>query len=153
MKRESKKFYLWLGITLLWVIFIFVHSLQPADVSSKESLGVLAFLQKFFPGLSHHLVRKLGHFTEFTILGVLSFQTLTRASRLFRKKLLSEPGGPMLLALVWGVAVAACDEWIQTGVPGRSGEFRDVLIDTSGVITGILLCTGIMILLRRRKGH
>lgn len=151
MKKEKRFFILWLVLSLCWIVFIFLHSLKPAEISSKESLGVLAFLQNFFPDLSHHLVRKLGHFVEFTVLGFFLFQTFSRGFKILKNEKLQKPVFSFFAALVWGLAVAACDEWIQTGVPGRSGKIADVLLDMSGVMTGILLSFGIMLLLRKRK--
>lgn len=151
MKKERIVFFLWLLLSLFWVIFIFTHSLKPAEASSRQSLGVLAFLQNYFPDISHHLVRKLGHFVEFTLLGFCSTQTLSRGLKIFRENNPPSPGFCFLLALMGGLAVAACDEWIQTGVPGRSGKIMDVLLDMSGVMCGILISLCIMLLLRKKK--
>ena len=40
----------------------------------------------------------------------------------------------MLICFVY----ACSDEWHQTFVPGRAGQFRDVLLDTAGSLTGLL---------------
>ena len=46
-------------------------------------------------------------------------------------------------------AAAASDELHQFFVPGRSGEFLDVLLDSAGVAVGVAL---LWLLLRKRKG-
>ena len=43
------------------------------------------------------------------------------------------------LPLVFCTAAAACDEWHQYFVPGRSCEMRDVALDVLGALAGILL--------------
>lgn len=151
IKKEKTLFIFWLLLSLFWVIFIFAHSLKPAEASARESLGVLSFLQSFFPDLSHHLVRKLGHFAEFTLLGFFCSQALCRGGMVFKEKKSPTPGPCILYALIWGLVVAACDEWIQTNVPGRSGKITDVLLDMSGVITGVLISLCIIPLLRKKK--
>ena len=45
------------------------------------------------------------------------------------------------------------DEIHQLFVPGRSGEIRDVCIDSLGVITGIIIFLIILICMERRPRH
>ena len=48
--------------------------------------------------------------------------------------------GKELLLLILGVFLYACtDEFHQLFMDGRAGQFKDVLIDTAGGSTGILL--------------
>ena len=47
----------------------------------------------------------------------------------------------IIISLILGFVYACSDEIHQTFVAGRSGEARDVLIDTSGVFIGILIST------------
>ena len=124
-------------ILLLLLLLIWGNSLQPAEASSAFSSGVLSKLQPLwlqltgasFP-ISHHLLRKLGHFSEFFLLGLVS--TLTGATG--RKKLTSN----LPVILYTGLAVAVADETIQYFSPGRSPEVRDILIDYSGFCCGLL---------------
>ena len=125
---------LWWALCALWIAAIFLHSLMPADLSEAESGGLLAWLSRLFPGLTHHLLRKFAHFTEFAVLGLLLSQCFR--VRIFR---------PLLA----GLLCALCDETIQLFVPGRSSEIRDLWIDFAGAALGI----GLVFLLRslRRK--
>lgn len=109
--------------------FKFVCSILHFFIRSADKQAALdAFLQQY--------IRKLAHFTEFALLGF--FLTLFYAA--WQKKLIKLP----LLPFPLGVIYACSDEWHQTFISGRSGEFRDILIDTAGVATGIL--TAILIL-------
>ena len=44
-----------------------------------------------------------------------------------------------LLSFTLTTGYACIDEYIQTFIPGRNGSIIDVIIDTFGVIIGILL--------------
>jgi VanZ family protein len=69
------------------------------------------------------VLRKLAHFCEYAVLGVLLARAIGR-----------EP-----VALAAGVAYAATDELHQSFVPGRHAAFRDVAIDSAGVLLGVVL--------------
>ena len=115
-------------LTVLWVWFILSRSAKTAIESSEESGWVLELMRRLIPEIGMHTVRKLAHFTEFAILGVL----LWADGRLLKKSRWWTP-------LVMGLTVAAADEYLQTFVPGRSGQVTDVLIDVSGVLAALLL--------------
>lgn len=125
------------------MILIFRFSHQPAVVSSKLSGGIVSFvtnlLIKIFNisvlsyDLLHTLVRKTAHFTIYLILGILVFNALCQSERFLRvrwKRLLWK-------ALIICFLYAISDEFHQLFIPGRSGEVRDVLIDTCGALLGI----------------
>jgi len=69
------------------------------------------------------VLRKLAHAAEYGILGALVVRALRRWS----------------WALALGVAYAVSDEIHQSFVPGRQGSPLDVLIDSVGVIAGVVL--------------
>ena len=136
MKKENRGFAVLCAFSVLWTLFIFWHSLQTADVSSAESGRILAFLRQFLPFLSHTFLRKMGHFTEFAVLGVLLALTLRAKGAPARVKALPTGLRCWGLPLGLGLLAALCDEGIQLFVPGRSAEVRDILIDVSGVLLG-----------------
>lgn len=125
---NKKKFRFWLILSVIWIAIIFAHSAMPAEVSRQESLGILAWLTRFLPQLSHHTLRKLGHMAEFAVLGIFLTGCFWRYRDFrFRK--------PMLCCLT----VAFLDETLQLFVSGRSGEVRDIWIDLGGALCGTLL--------------
>ncbi len=69
------------------------------------------------------VLRKLAHAAEYAVLGALLFRALRR-----------EP-----LAILAGSAYAVTDEVHQAFVSGRHGSPVDWLIDTVGVVAGVLL--------------
>ncbi|MBQ9489674.1 MAG: VanZ family protein [Lachnospiraceae bacterium] len=94
-----------------------------------------------------HPVRKLAHFSEYTVMGILVFFTLNPWMKPGWKK--------NLLIILWVFVSAALDEWHQTFVADRCGNFMDVLLDTSGGCFGLLLCLFCLRIcegIRRKKG-
>jgi len=140
-----------LGIALLFVYaMIFSFSADNAQESSKLSEGITAWVMEWFGKLTGEgkessgvisekedslllegMIRKMAHFAEYMLVGMLSFVILT----LWMKK---------AKVAFWIVAVqlvlsGALDEFHQYFVPGRYAAVTDVLIDTAGGVAGILL--------------
>ena len=127
-----------------WMGLIFYLSHQNADDSSLLSGGLIEKVIGFlFPNMGgetltslieslQFIVRKGAHFTIYAILGVLSFITFVtyNAMPIALRSFLS-----FLVSVVYSIS----DEYHQTFVKGRSGEIRDVLIDSAGALLGIIL--------------
>ena len=77
----------------------------------------------------NRIVRKLAHLTEFTILGSVLYAILRRYITY----------GTVIKTIGLGMLIACLDEFIQLFSPGRSSQFSDILIDTVGVVIGILV--------------
>lgn len=141
-----------IGLTLLLVlslmVMIFLFSSQPADESDKSSGLFVTMIQRLvFPHFSGYdpakqaqiehgisfVVRKTAHFTEYTLLG-LALKLHVSALEMQRPVI-----APRILPILIGVLYAASDEFHQIFVPGRSGELKDVLLDSLGVFLGVLL--------------
>jgi len=75
------------------------------------------------------IVRKLAHLTEFTILGGVLY-TILRRYIIY---------GTVIKTIGLGMLIASLDEFIQLFSPGRSSQVSDILIDTVGVVIGILV--------------
>lgn len=157
-------------LTLFWMVFIFMMSSAGKDESNSQSGAVCEFIcEHFVEGYEEMApeeqiqiqqkisfpVRKCAHLSEYAVLGAL--MTLTAAS--WRRegeetmRTGETPGGTVriLPVLAAGFLYAVSDEIHQIFVPGRSGEPRDVLIDTSGVLIGICLVRFHFSLRERRK--
>lgn len=93
------------------------------DLSEKEQQ---TYIDKYVT-----FVRKSAHFTIYLLLG-LSIISLIKEYRQIDIK-------SLIIALIISVLYAVSDEIHQILVPGRSGEIRDVLIDSIGSLTGIYL--------------
>lgn len=158
--RRWVKVLTWLPV-LAWMILIFLFSAQPADDSAAISGGLMSWLidqlTRLFPDLTlnldffHHFIRKTAHFIVYAILGQLALVAV-RQSRLLRiawtlRRL------DLLLAWLISTLYAVTDELHQMSVPGRSGEFRDVMLDSSGALTGITLLSLLLSWRWRRRQH
>ena len=79
----------------------------------------------------NYIIRKLAHFSVYTLLGI----SLMCFMSTFEIKNKYKVGGSIILGFLY----ACSDEIHQIFVPGRSGLFTDVLLDTAGVLFGTLL--------------
>lgn len=147
-----KKFILIL-VTILWMAVIFSFSARTADRSEEMSMSVGRVTGKIFvsgfanwdeskktefiEGIDHPL-RKCAHITEYAILGVLLMLALGSCANVLRDR--------VIWSLGIGIFYAAVDEFHQLFVAGRGGRVADVLIDSLGVIMGILFVCGMEIL-------
>ena len=125
-------------ITILIMVFIFIQSALPADLSSRESGLISGFLARLLgqdPEAMSFLIRKCAHFTEYMILGISLFFTM--GEHLASADIPSRT----VPFSAWGIGAfyALTDEIHQIYVSGRSCEFRDILIDSCGVALGVLL--------------
>ena len=150
-RNLSRRTLAWGAALLLWVGFVWGHSLVGGAASSAESGRVVALLRPLFEAtgvtdldLMTFVVRKCAHFSEYAVLGGIARTFWTRVSRelgsrasLSRHRVLL--AGLVLTALVFLLLIPSIDETIQLFVPGRSGSPRDVAIDLAGVATGALL--------------
>ena len=79
----------------------------------------------------HHLIRKCAHFTEYAVLGMTVVYAFGEKLKIIKKII------PAALGIC--VLYAATDEFHQYFVPNRMGTVGDVLLDSAGALTGILL--------------
>ena len=95
-------------------------------------------------------IRKVAHFTEYFILGVISSLVFMQL-----KKEVSLKTNTSLIAFVFGVLYAVTDELHQRFVPGRACAFMDVIIDSLGVMCGCVCCSLIYMAFdkKRRKNQ
>jgi VanZ family protein len=135
-----KKIYWLFIIFLLALCFIWGNSVLSTQASSAISTAVGDFLATLFGsgdgattvgGLS---VRKMAHFVEFFVLGVI-------ASLLFGRALKNLPMYALALALC-ALFVALIDETIQI-FSGRGSSVRDIWIDIFGYTVGCLALAAI----------
>ena len=145
MMQKLQRYGKWVltAAAMMWCVVIWQFSLAPAPASSAASGTVRAFLNNALTsaGISFQftptMVRKIAHFAEFFVLGVLAHATL-RAHRV---------PYPPLLAVAAVFVTATADEAIQSFVPGRGPGILDVLLDTAGGIAGMLAFWGVFALI------
>ena len=142
--KRIKKIILW-TIVIAYTLWIFHNSAQTGKVSANLSQTLsyriydhLQFLH-FMPfKLFHTLIRKLAHFSEYALLGILVSTVSSHTIEELQQK---------RIIILWMILVPIIDEGIQYFIPGRSAELRDCIIDMCGYGFGLL----ITYLLKQRK--
>jgi VanZ family protein len=89
--------------------------------------------------LIHYVIRKTGHFMGYGIFSLVCFRSfwITLQGAAFRLQRQMKAHG---LAILATFLVASADEFHQSFLPNRTGQFSDVLLDTCGaVILGLVL--------------
>ena len=130
-------------LVILWMAVIFSFSMENGSRSENTSSGVAQLIARIFVSdfdvktpeeqkvvltrLSYP-IRKCGHMTEYAILGFLVYAMFYAYGFKGRRR--------FLLAVILAVLYAASDEIHQVFVPGRTGRFTDVLIDSIGILMG-----------------
>ncbi len=143
-QMRGSKTLCWTAV-ILWMAFIFYLSHQPAEQSNQLSKGITEIIIQTIERVAfivapdstfdvrdlNHYVRKNAHFIAYLVLGVLVINALRS----------SGVKGYRSWALALGICIlyAISDEFHQTFIPGRSGEVRDVFIDTAGASVGIFM--------------
>lgn len=146
--------------TICWMTVIFAFSAKQAAESQDMSMSVGRFVGKTFvleyrtwnnaeqtefAERIDYSVRKIAHITEFAILGILLLLMLKsyglKGTRL------------SVMSFMVGAGYAATDELHQRFVPGRSCQFTDVLIDSGGVLCGIIIFLLLSFLFHKIEGN
>lgn len=132
-----------------WLILIFLLSNQPSSTSkhtsSQFSITILSGMNICIGNILtseeiHNiseslvfLVRKSAHIFLYFVLAILMFILLTSFSY--------KQGERIAIVFLSCFFYACTDEIHQLFIEGRSGELRDVFIDSIGILLGIFLCT------------
>lgn len=152
MKKQTILRIISIIFVLAWMVTVFMLSHQIAEDSSKTSSNFITVIIKLFNKDIEQeqletimlkvetIVRKLAHFVLYTLGGML----ITIMFINFKEYITKTKIASFLL----GATYAITDEIHQLFIPGRSGEIRDVLIDSTGILLGVF----IIYLLMRIKG-
>ena len=128
LKSLSKFFRIWYPSILMMILIFIMSSFVAAD-SDRQSGLIVNAITFAFPNLKEisflvNIVKKTAHFLEYAVFGFFT----ARAFRLSNTS-------PFFAILFCGI-YAATDEYHQTFIPGRSGEFADIILDTAGATFG-----------------
>lgn len=131
-------------ITLMMCTLIFSLSADTADESSAKSDPIadslmIGILENFkltdeqiatISNTAISFIRKTAHFAEYALLGSLLSAVCTS---FYKSKAFT-----LIISQFCGTLYAVSDEIHQYFVPGRSCQLKDMLIDSCGVLFGIL---------------
>lgn len=155
LNLNKRKIVFWI-LTLICMIIIFCFSAKNADDSTKESHRVgktVGYIveydfqdwtpdaQERYAEKIDHPVRKTAHFMEYMLLGSLA--TYAWYDEKYRKWI------RLAVPFAIGAVYSMTDELHQMLVSGRAGMITDVLLDSSGVLTGVLLSSLVLLAIRK----
>ena len=148
MKRAGNKSrYAWFAVLVFWMALIFHFSNQraaeSAEISGSFSYRIVSGVRNVLSAdweeetveaaavWLEHPLRKAAHMTEYAVLAWICLGNCMQYLLLRKKR------------YVWAWLAASCyaatDEFHQLFIEGRSGEIRDVAIDSMGALLGLLL--------------
>ena len=117
-------------LLIIWMLIIFVMSSFNGESSANQSNFIVKIISEIFSisniNYLSFIIRKLAHFTEYFILGILVINNFKKIN----KKIIF---GSIIFCMLY----AFTDEFHQLFVNGRSGQIIDVLIDSFGSMCGI----------------
>lgn len=165
-----KDFKIWIvravlvALIIFWMIIIFGFSaengIESQSFSDEITIRVIDIIQPDYANMTEveqtgffgkisFLVRKIGHFGEYAILGaLLSILMLTfRQLRNHDKNVLIMAGIATLMCAIYAIT----DELHQGFVDGRSPRVMDVGIDTLGALCGCLVIMLMFIIVRNLR--
>ena len=139
MEAHSVRGRIWrYGPVIIWMAFILLASSSGFSAINTSRI-IRPLLVWFFPDiteerikLTHFLVRKAAHVTEYAILGWLTARALSTSSQKYLRQ------GWFLAGLLPILSVALVDEYHQSFVPSRTASVYDSAIDIAGGLLGLL---------------
>ena len=150
MAQTKKLSKIHLLLPLLWMAVIFMLSQQPASVSSGQSGVFVEQLRHITPNVDQQLltflVRKGAHIFAYFVLGILTFNALWWVD-LSKFKF----NRPATLSIIVCALYAASDEFHQLFIIGRSGELRDIIIDSCAAMVGVFIISIFVRILQKSK--
>ena len=128
-----KKIIKWI-LFIFWLLLIFIFSNQPQ--SAKHTRDIIGNLIPYIRtsnllDIVNYIIRKSGHFTEYFILCLLTTSLLKEYTK---NEIII-----IISSLIFRFLYACGDEFHQSFIKGRTSQFSDVLIDTSGSIIYIII--------------
>lgn len=151
--RHRKRIAVYAALTAFVMLAIFIMSAQDGDESGSFSNGFLksfigSVLSRILPRLTDrgfdYDIRKYGHMFEYFCLGLCAFLMF---SEIFLGKSL-RASKTALSAWLLSFLYACSDEFHQRFVPGRAGRFTDVMIDSAGFTSAVLIMLAVFLLQR-----
>lgn len=147
----NKKIIISLLLVIIWIGFIYFMSERNGDKSSNDSMQVTRFIVSAYDKIMHSdketiayhqneeylkrvngVIRKLAHFFEYFVLSCLMLNFLVVLNK-FRMLYIN------IYNLLFCFLISCLDELHQTFVNGRAGTVKDILIDSGGVMFGLII--------------
>ena len=117
-------------LVIIWMSIIFIFSSFNSDTSTEQSNTIVNIIANLFNinniELLSLIIRKIAHFMEYFILGVLVLNMLRYTNK------------SITLGIIICILYALSDELHQILTPGRTFKIYDIIIDSLGSVIAIL---------------
>lgn len=140
MKNNKKVIYIF--FTVLCMLVIFTFSSKNSTVSNQTSKQLINKVITSCEKISHknidkeelinklnYPIRKLAHYSIYLILGIFVYNIF----------LISKIKNKEIISIIVCFIYASLDEFHQLFVIGRTAQVKDILIDTLGSITAVII--------------
>ncbi len=140
MKNNKKVIYIF--FTVLCMLVIFTFSSKNSTVSNQTSKQLINKVITSYEKISHknidkeelinklnYPIRKLAHYSIYLILGIFVYNIF----------LISKIKNKEIISIIVCFIYASLDEFHQLFVIGRTAQVKDILIDTLGSITAVII--------------
>ena len=145
--KENKKIQRTISGILVLVILVVIFNFsnqngEDSEGTSKQISNKVIEILRLDNGLNEeekddltgkvdHIIRKLAHFSIYTLLGFSLISFLDTINIRDKKRI--------VITIVFGLLYAISDEFHQMFISGRNPSSLDVMIDTLGVIFGVCI--------------
>ena len=144
-KKKIKIIISWI-LVLVWMLVIFYYSNMNHIKSNDKSKNTINYIiettekiennnsiktnkQQIIEYLNYP-IRKCAHITIYLVLSILIISAIKNTKSIKH---------PSIITLIICFIYAITDEYHQTFIDGRTGQFIDVLIDTTGSMLGLTI--------------
>lgn len=145
MTKELLKKILYLALVLIWMLMVFMFSNQNGEKSQGTSRKISVIVAKIFTHNQEinedekeariekvdYAIRKIAHYSIYTLGGMLIYNYI-RTFNIKKTKVI-------LISILVGIIYATTDELHQYFMDGRSAQITDVVIDSLGIFTGVII--------------
>lgn len=145
MAKTKYKQIIYLVLTLIWMLSVFLFSNQNGEESQSTSSSITKIIIEIITKNQNieeaekleliqstdYYIRKLAHYSIYTLGGVLIYNYINTLETTRKKAI--------LISILIGITYAISDELHQHFTAGRSAKIFDVIIDSFGIITGVTL--------------
>ena len=141
---QKKKIISWLLVIIWMGVIFYLSNMNNTESNTKSKNTINTILEKTnkystkqerieVTSKINSPLRKSAHATVYFILAILIYHALVISNSKFPLKKI------IIITISLCILYSISDEYHQTKVKGRSGELRDIIIDTTGAILGITL--------------
>lgn len=116
-----------------WICDVFIEDYQELPVEEQQRIVSILDCE----------VRKAAHYIEYMVLGLLLYRT---SEFIFERRSIRAP-----IVISIGFLQALLDEYHQYFVSGRASQFADVVLDTFGMCTGVLIIVCFSVFMKKDK--